>query len=144
MKVIKEFIIGSRAFFLGIDEYNPKDKDILAIVDCGIKNNVGINFRDKDKDIFLYENRGKKDFIDSTIKSGVNMKAGKFLVPEFAKYLNLTIEDLKKLEKCFYEIDEKHKYERLIYDYYIANNDFYLTKEQLSNVYQCYKEKREV
>ena len=70
------------------------------------------------------------------------MRVGKFLVPEFAEYIGLTIDDLKKLDSMFEELDEKHQYEVLIYNSYIDNNGFFLTDEQRDEAYRVYKEAR--
>lgn len=66
------------------------------------------------------------------------MKAGKFLVPEFANYIGLTIDDLKILEPMFRNMDEKHKYEEVIYDAYVSNNAFILTNEQRKKAFEIY------
>ena len=57
----------------------------------------------------------------------------------FIKELGITIEDLKRLEPLLECLDEKHKYERIIYFSYIENNDFYLTETQLDQAYKIYK-----
>ena len=59
------------------------------------------------------------------------MQLGKFLVPTFVEAIGFTIEDLKKLQPLADNLDDKRKYEKVIYDSYIQNNDFALTDEQL-------------
>ena len=70
------------------------------------------------------------------------MAVGKLLVPELVKYMNITIDDLKKFKFAIDEIQEKHSYEKIIYDSYIKNNDFVLTQEQRDKAYQEYKKYR--
>ena len=70
------------------------------------------------------------------------MYAGMFIAPEFIDYIGLNIEDLDLLQNVFEHMDEKHSYEKMIYDYYRKNNGFYLTDEQLEAVYMEYKSKR--
>lgn len=70
------------------------------------------------------------------------MCVGKFLVPEFAKYLNVSIDDLKMLQPLIDSIDEMHEYERIIYNAYIQNNGFFLTEDQLQTAYDTYKKLR--
>ena len=70
------------------------------------------------------------------------MVAGKFLVPEFVEYLGFTIEDLKEFSGKFDEIDEKHAYEKIIYESYIENNGFFLTAGQKEKAFKKYKETR--
>lgn len=66
----------------------------------------------------------------------------KFLSPEFAEYLNMNIDDLKKLNKLSERMDDKHYYLKMIFDYYIENNGFFLTNEQREAAYKEYKSKR--
>ena len=67
------------------------------------------------------------------------MQLGKFLVPTFVEAIGFTIEDLKKLQPLADNLDDKRKYEKVIYDSYIQNNDFALTDEQLQKAYLEYK-----
>ena len=39
-------------------------------------------------------------------------------------------------------MDDKHKYEKLIYDAYLKNNDFVLTDEQRIDAFNEYKKER--
>ena len=141
MKPIKTFIIGSQAFFKDIDNYISKDIDELNIMDEF--NLVGNSFHINNfhnKDVFFYKNLTKEEFIEDTLNSSLYMKVGKFLVPEFAKYINLTIKDLKKLIPVIEKIDKKHEYEKIIFYSYIDNNDFYLTNEQKIKAFNKYNE----
>ena len=67
------------------------------------------------------------------------MQLGKFLIPTFIEAIGFAIEDLKKLQPLADNLDDKHKYEKVIYDSYIQNNDFTLTDEQLQKAYLEYK-----
>lgn len=142
MNNLKEITVGSIAFFSSFEDFSSKDKDILVIVDDGIEDKNCFVFRHNGEDVFFYKIDTKENYINSTISSNDNLKAGKFLVPDFADYIKMTIDDLKLLENCFYNMDKKHEYERIIYDSYIDNNGFYLTKEQLNKAYESYKESR--
>lgn len=66
------------------------------------------------------------------------MEIGKFLVPEFIHEFNLTINDLKRLYPLVIKLDDRHKYEEVIYNSYIENNDFNLTNEQIKEAYKIY------
>lgn len=70
------------------------------------------------------------------------MIVGKFLIAEFNKEIRFTIDDLKKFEQIFDKMDEKHMYEKIIYDSYIENGDFYLTDLQRDKAYKEYKKYR--
>lgn len=139
IKEIKTIIVGSCAFFNKFKDFNSKDTDILHILDYPIFGETIQVMRKNNKDEFLMYNFGKNKLIELINDP---LQVGKFLVPEFAKYIDLTIEDIKKLEQWLNKLDDKHSYEKLIYEYYIKNNDFFLSEEQLKKVYIKYKEYR--
>ena len=72
------------------------------------------------------------------------MKLGKYICPEFIEYIDLTINDLKKFDKLFDKVDDRHKYQKIIYDSYIQNNSFYMTNDQLRLAYEEYKKYRKI
>ena len=86
----------------------------------------------------------KDEFLEYELEhcKKAKMAVGKLLVPELVKYMNITIGDLKKFKFAIDEIQEKHSYEKIIYDAYIKNNDFILTYEQRDKAYQEYKKYR--
>lgn len=142
MKPIKTFIIGSRVFFDGIEEFIPKDNDELCIMDEFPFRSNTANLHIKGKDVFLCRNINKEEFIKDALDCNIPMRIGRFLVPSFAEYIGLTIEDLQKLQSLIDNIDEKHEYERIIYNSYIKNNGFFLTDEQRNEAFKEYKNKR--
>ena len=85
---------------------------------------------------------GKEELIEYHKPCKCGMFIGKFLVPDFAKEIGLTIEDLKELEFLTNNLDERHLYEKIIYDSYIENGDFVLTDEQRLKAYNEYKRLR--
>lgn len=140
VKAIHKITVGSNAFFKNITDFkNGHDKDLLYIIDYPLfGNNVQIIHKNDIDKIFIY-NSGKENLIKNVTHE---FEACSFLVPEFAKYIDLNIEDLKRLEPWFDKLDDKHKYEKLIYKYYLINNDFVLTEEQLNEAYKIYKKYR--
>ena len=136
--------MGSSYFFDRYDDYKIKDNDELHIVDEFIfPNRVCMNMKLFDgNDIFIFKNTDKQEYINDVYESGVNMKVGKFLIPEFNKYINLTIDDLKSLQPIFDNMDKKHTYERVIFESYLKNGDFFLTDEQRMEAYKEYKRSR--
>ena len=127
-------------------DYITKDKDILVIMDeWKLKKTNVLNLKDKNgNDVFFFKNMTKEEFIKDTLESNVPMRCGKFLIKEFSEYIGLTIQDLKKLESMFNNMDDKHQYEKQIYDYFILNNKFELTEEQLNYCYDVYKKERKM
>ena len=138
MKPLYTFKVGSSVFF-----QESKDIDYLIIMDSFIPGKLKMKAQIGNDDIFMYKpDVTKEEFVQELVTSGVNMKAGKFLVPDFCKHIGFTIEDLKKLKPYFYNMDDKHKYEKLIYDAYLENNDFVLTDKQRDSAYQEYRKER--
>lgn len=142
MKPIKTFIIGSRVFFSEIKGFLPKDYDELNLMDRFNFNGNVLHCKIHGKDVFFFRNMDKEGFIKDALDSNVPMRVGKFLVPEFAVYLGMTIDDLKRLKPLFDAMDEKHKYEKVIYSAYIKNKAFRLTDGQRQKAYEAYKESR--
>ncbi len=144
MKPIAQFKIGSSYFFDGFEDYIKKDYDEICIMDSFIAREKGnvLNLKINGKDVFFYRNMPKEGFIRDTLSSNVSMRAGKFLIPEFNEFIGFTIDDLLILEDAFYKLDDKHQYERLIYQFYLENRDFTLTEQQRLAAYEEYKRER--
>ena len=82
------------------------------------------------------------ELIDITLFRNFPMEIGKFLVPEFIKEFKLSIDDLKRLEPIIKNLDDKHKYEEVIFRSYLENGDFILTDEQREEAYRIYNNSR--
>lgn len=138
-----KFNIGSNVFFKDYDDYVIKDYDMLCIMDNWLLETTNVLNSKKDKnDIFYFKDMTLEEFIEDTLTCKTPLRVGKFLIPEFVEYIHMTIKDLQKLEKRFDELDDKHKYEKVIYDSYIKNNSFTLTDEQRQRAYTEYKKYR--
>ena len=65
MKPIKKFIIGSRAFFEGIQGYRPHDSDVLCIMDeWDVEETNILNLRLNGEDVFFTKNMSKEELIN--------------------------------------------------------------------------------
>lgn len=141
----KKFTVGSRCFFESFSDFKSKDLDELLIMDRPLFNkSKSFLMRVRDgRDIILYPPFSKEEFIRHDTVGNDRMKFGKYLCPEFAEYIGLTIEDLKSIgDKLLKLLDEKHLYQKVIYESYVANNGFTLTEEQLNKAYAEYKKYR--
>lgn len=139
MKEKAKFLIGSKVFFNNYSDFKSKDEDYLYIMDnWDVKSNI-LNFRKDGVDRFFIKDTNKQDMINDVLHSDVPMRAGKFLVPSFVEYIGATVEDIKQLAPVFEKVDEKHTYEKVIYDAYITNDGFVLTDEQRNAAYEEYK-----
>lgn len=132
-------LVGSTYFFNGIEGFVSKDVDNVELVDNpnDFKNYWQMN--SKGKCLFRWRRMSADEFVKITLQYGLPMSIGKFLVPEFNKEINFTIEHLKQLQPLVDKLDDRHLYEKIIYDAYIENNDFNLSEEQLKNAYNTYK-----
>ena len=137
-----EINVGSKAFFSNYKDFKPHDTDILRFVDNPeFKTNRQIHITNK-MCIFEWRRMSKDKLLDIHLQLEDGMLVGKFLVPEVAAYLNLTMEDLVKLKPLIDKLDDKHKYEEIIYWAYLENENFILTDEQRLEAYNEYKKER--
>ena len=136
------FLIGSTYFFKDIPGFKSKDTDWLELVDNPIGFRTYYQLTGKDKCIFKWKKVIPQEFIQITLKYNLPMAIGKFLIPEVNKEIGFTIQHLKQLKPLVDKLDDKHKYEKIIWESYIANNDFCLTQEQLNLAYEEYKKYR--
>ena len=137
-----EYIVGSNAFFTRMVGFCPSDNDRLILVDdaseCGIPFKTHSEMRLKGNCYFFYKRLPKDEMIDNCIASKDPMVVGKFLVPAVARDLGLTAEDLRRLEDVMPLLDDRHKYEEVIFRAYLENNDFVLTDEQRQEAFESY------
>jgi hypothetical protein len=142
MKALAKFTAGSSAFFDCYPDFNPGDIDILIIMDDLPEGDNVFHLFDGKKDNLLLRKMTKEGYIRDALDSGVPMRLGKFLVPEFASFIKMDIQDLKRLEPLTRELDEKHTYEKIIYDAYIQNDGWWLTEDQRMAAYSEYRRTR--
>lgn len=143
MRPVLTYRIGSSYFFGNCEGYKEKDRDELCIMDTfRIERTNVLNLKRGKGDVFFYRDMDKEGFISDALESGVPMRAGKFLVREFAEHLGMDMGDLRKLDRLFNSMDDKHTYEKIIYEAYLANDGFYLTEDQLAEAYGEYRKKR--
>lgn len=132
----QRFRVGSTYFF---NEGNDIDEVEFEEHPRLYKNVMQFRKTDKSRCLFKWRKMTADEFVDYTLQTKLPMEIGKFLVPEVAEYLGFTIEHLKKLKPVADRLDEKHEYEKVIFDSYIMNNAFTLTDEQRLKAYELYK-----
>lgn len=139
-----KILIGSRYFFSCYDDFVSKDIDELEIIETDEFKQVR-QFSKPGRCLFQFRRHDtKEEYVEWALKSTLGMVVGKFLIPEFCSEIGFTIEDLLKLAPLIDKLDEKHIYEKIIYDSYIKNGAFYLTEEQRKLAYDSYKEGRKI
>lgn len=139
-----KILIGSTYFFSCYDDFNSKDIDEIEIIDTNEFKQIR-QITGQGRCLFqMKRHQSKDEYIDWALKCQLGMVIGKFLVPEFNAAIGLSMEDLKSLSPLIQKLDDKHKYEEIIFNSYIENGDFTLTKEQRDLAYQSYKETRRI
>lgn len=142
----KKITIGSRAFFSGMPDFHPKDTDTLVLTDApkGFAHYKQSSM--SGKCLIQWAVKPKEEFISYALREKANgLEFGKFLVPEVAKELGITLDDLKTLY-AFYKdkINKTHQYQRIICEAYFTNGDFTLTDAQREEAFKSYTETRKV
>ena len=134
--------MGSQYFFSCCDDFKSKDIDEIQIIETNEFSQVR-QITGQGKCLFqLKKHSSKEEYIDWALKSNIGMVVGKFLIPEFCEAIGFTIEDLPRVSELIDKLDDKHKYEKIIYNSYIKNGSFTLTDEQRERAYKSYKESR--
>ena len=136
------YTMGSSYFFSQYPDFTPGDIDTIEIIDTDRFKQTR-QLTGQGICIFqLKRHKDKQEYIDWALKSNLGMVVGKFLIPGFCQEIGFTVEDLLQVKPLIDILDDKHKYEEIIYNSYLANGDFVLTDEQRAAAYKSYKESR--
>lgn len=139
---MNKYLMGSKYFFSCYDDFTSKDIDEIQIIETNEFNQVR-QITGQGKCLFqLRKHSSKEGYINWALQSQIGMVIGKFLIPEFNEAIGFTIEDLPRLEVLIGRLDDKHKYEEIIYNSYLENGSFSLTDTQREKAYKSYKESR--
>lgn len=140
----ERFLIGSSYFFSEYKDFQSKDIDEIEIIDTDDFQQIK-QLSGRGKCLFsMKRHPSKEEYINWALKSSLGMVIGKFLVPEFNAAIGFSVEDLKRLSPLLEKLDDKHRYEEIIFNSYLANGAFVLTQEQRDLAYQSYKESRRI
>ena len=93
--------------------------------------------------MFTFVRKINDKLIDFALNNESAMQVSKFLVSEVINYLVMSFNDIKRLAPAFDKLDNKHKYEKIIFDAYLENGKMELTNEQGLKAFECYKKARE-
>lgn len=135
-------LMGSRYFFSCYEDFVAGDIDEISIIETNEFKQMKQITGKKGCLFVMRKHDSKEDYIDWALQSQVGMVVGKFLVPEFCEQIGFTVEDLPRLQPLIDKLDEKHLYEKVIFDSYIENHAFELTIEQRDRAYSMYRESR--
>lgn len=129
-------VVGSEYFFTGMPGFEPHDHDRVWLVDTD--EFTVRTIRGMGDDYFLLKRKTKDELIADALDSGLPLVVGKFLVPEFCKAIGFSFDDLLRLAPLIDALDERHSYEKIIYNAYKSNGEMSLTEEQREAAYQEY------
>ena len=137
----KRFKVGSQAFFSMYPDFTPSDIDEVEFEEKPrlFRDFMQIRKKDRTRCLFIWRKMDPDEFVDYALRSRTPMEAGKFLVPEVAEYLGITLDHLRRLGPVLDKLDPKHEYERVIFEAYLENGGFWLTQEQRDHAYTLYK-----
>lgn len=136
------FLMGSQYFFSCYDDFESKDVDEVEIIETDAFSNMR-QLTGQGKCLFQLKKQPSKDeYIKYALLSNLGMVIGKFLIPEFCEAIGFTVADLPRLSALIDRLDDKHRYEEIIFNSYIENGAFTLTDEQRARAYKSYKESR--
>lgn len=137
------FLAGSRYFFGGYPNFTSHDTDYLELLDTD-EFNPKRAIRANGLDIIQLKYKPKAELIQDALQGGLPMAVGEFLIPEFCAYIGFTVIDLPKVKPLIDALDDRHKYEEIIYNAYLENGGYFLTPEQRNNAYKAYRKSREL
>lgn len=147
-------LVGSDYFFHNCEGYVPHDYDYIILIDKA-NSSYKPSFDSKDTlhiysshtkcDKTFYYRYEKQDFINDIV-NGIVPKyfLNKFLVPEVNEAIGFEFSELHALNYLFDELDDKHKYLKIIYDSYIENDEYYLSDSQRELAFNEYKKYRDI
>lgn len=139
---MSKILIGSKYFFSCYEDFKGKDTDELQIIETSEFAQMR-QLTGQGRCLFqMKKHDNKEDYINWAVKSTIGMVIGKFLVPEFCAEIGFIVEDLPKVKVLLERLDDKHKYEEIIYNSYLENGSFTLTPKQRDMAYKSYKKYR--
>ena len=138
IKRMKKILVGSNAFFKNVKGFKSKDKDYLVFIDNPVDFKIRKEIYLRGIDMFYYKRLSPFEMINYTLETNNPLLIGKFLVPEVAEELKLSVTDILPLEPMLSKLDEQHQYQVIIFNHIKNNNSFILTEEQLDEAYQSY------
>lgn len=136
----EKYYTGSRAFFDSMEGFTPHDTDYVEF-DTNLSCNHIIC--DKQETTFIWKYNKADDIINYILNKKVyHNDVCLLLIPNIIKEVGMTFDKLPQLKPLIDKLDDRHKYIEVIYNAYLENGKFELTKEQLNSAYEEYKRER--
>lgn len=135
---MNHILVGSRAFFRGIEGFKSDNRNFTKLVSNSAPLRIESKLSIHGNIVYRVMREPVAEMLQKAIDSGNGLLLGNFLVPAFATRIGLTVEDLPILQPLVDKLDDKHRYQAVIFNSYIANNAFTLTEEQKEEAYKVY------
>ena len=139
---MKKYLVGSRAFFSGMEGFSPKDQDFLLLESAPLDYEWRREQHLRGVCTFFYKIEPPAQMVQRCLNARDALQLGKFLVPEVAAELGMSVDDIRPLETMLPLLDEKHRYYEIIFRAYMTNGSFTLTEAQRLEAYKSYTESR--
>lgn len=140
---MEAIIVGSRAFFSGMEGYRAQGCDTLTLT----TEPDGFDWRRESclrgNRQFTYLLESPAAMVQRTLDAAEPLLVGKFLVPEVAEAIGATVDDILPLEPLLEKLDDKHRYVAVIYEAVKTNGSFTLSDEQRLAAFEAYRSARE-
>ena len=133
---------GSRAFFCGMEGFQPKDTDQIVLVDNPRGFRLVRQTTSGSRCTFEVLSGHKQEHIAHALTKAPAMTVVRFLTPAYAEHIGLTIAELETLRPLLARLDKKHQYAAVIFDAYVSNGTFTLTDEQRKEAFAVYQSAR--
>lgn len=140
-----EIQAGSRAFFSGMEGFAPHDNDVVVIENSagnGYLFHRSIPNIAEQKDVYHVVKQNKERLMNWESKHSSPMVLGRYLLPAFCDEFGITVDDLSILRPMRDNLDRRHQYLGLIYDFYLQNGSMTLTEQQRQEAFEEYKKER--
>ena len=113
---MSKILVGSQYFFSCYSDFKSKDIDELELVDTDAFQWYR-QLSGRGKCLFQFKKlKTTQEYIDYALLAKSGMVIGKFLIPEFCEEIGFTIDMLPQLQPIVDRLDDKHYYEKIIYD----------------------------
>ena len=139
---MKKYLVGSRAFFSGMEGFSPKDQDFLVLESAPLDYEWRREQHLRGVCTFFYKIEPPAQMVQRCLNARDALQLCKFLVPEVAVELRMSVDDIRPLETMLPLLDEKHRYYEIIFRAYMTNGSFTLTEAQRLEAYKSYTESR--
>ncbi len=131
-------LVGSRAFFSGIDGFNTDNRNFIKLVHTNAALLPESKLSIHGNITYRMLREPASSMVAKVVESDNALLLGNFLVPQVAKEIGLSVSQLDTLLPLAAKLPAKLAYQSVILQGYITNGSFTLTAEQREAAYAAY------